>query len=209
MEAISPIEQVVTGFKALADPVRLRLLGLLAERERSGQELAGLLGVSAPTVSHHLKLLKGCGFVLETRHAPYTYFALDPKALQSLVESVSRREKVQQWGAEEEIESDIRRVLNAFFEGPRLKSIPAQRRKKEIVFEELLRRLPRKSEYTEQELSLWLKAIHEDFCTIRREFLIGGYMIREAGIFRLTEKGREIARSRRGATPRAGREGSE
>lgn len=186
-------EALVQRFKALADPVRLRLLGLLAERERSGQELASLLAISPATVSHHLKLLRAVGFVRETRHAPFIYFALDLKALQHAVEPVAKRERVQEFAAESELRAEQRRVLNAFFEGPRLKSIPAQRRKKEIVLEELLRRLPRKREYQERELSLWLKAIHEDFCTLRREFLIGDYMTREAHVFRLTDKGRRAA----------------
>ena len=190
------LSAVVQGFKALADPARLRLLGLLAERERSGQELASLLGLSAPTISHHLKLLRSAGFVHETRHAPFTYYALDQKGLQASIEPVAKRARVQEFAAPSEMGSEIRRVLNAFFEGPRLKSIPAQRRKKEIVFEELLKRLPRKKAYSEAELSLWLKAIHPDYCTIRREFLIGGYMIREEGFFRLTEKGREAGKRR-------------
>ncbi|MFN8547555.1 MAG: DUF2087 domain-containing protein [Candidatus Eisenbacteria bacterium] len=60
------------------------------------------------------------------------------------------------------------------FEGTAPEVDSAQRRKKEIVLEELpAPALARKREYQERELSLWLKAIHEDFCTLRREFLIG------------------------------------
>ncbi len=83
-----------------------------------------------------------------------------------------------------------RRVLRAFFDGPRLLSIPAQRKKKEIVFEEILRRIPRRKEYGEQELSRYIEAIHPDFCTIRREFIMGGYMVRAGGRYRWTERGR-------------------
>ncbi|HEX3408506.1 MAG TPA: metalloregulator ArsR/SmtB family transcription factor, partial [Caulobacteraceae bacterium] len=50
-------------FKAMANESRLRIVGLLAERERSVQELAVLLELKEPTVSHHLAALKACGLV--------------------------------------------------------------------------------------------------------------------------------------------------
>jgi hypothetical protein len=51
--------------------------------------------------------------------------------------------------------------------------IPAQRREKEIVVEEILRRIPRQEVYTERELSEMIEAIHGDFYTIRRELIMG------------------------------------
>lgn len=196
------MDEIVRTFKALADPIRLRLLGLVAERQRSGQELAAALDLSPGTISHHLKLLRETDLVLETRHPPFSYYTLNQTALSSVLRSVLKRDRVQQFAREGEIPGDEKRVLNAFFDGPRLKSIPAQRRKKEIVFEELLRRLPRRKEYPEKDLSRWIEAIHEDFCTIRREFVMGAYMDREGGIYRLTEKGRAVvARRTASATP--------
>ena len=50
-------------FKAMANESRLRIVGLLAERERSVQELATLLELKEPTVSHHLAALKALGLV--------------------------------------------------------------------------------------------------------------------------------------------------
>ena len=63
-------------FAALADPSRLRLVRLLAERPRYGQELAQELDMSAPTVSHHLSLLLSVGLVAVERKAHRTYYAL-------------------------------------------------------------------------------------------------------------------------------------
>lgn len=188
---------VVRQLRALADPVRLRILGLTAERERSGQELAELVELSPPTVSHHLRLLREAGLLRETRHAPYTYYTYDAGHAIRALKALSERKKLQEFAREDDTPGDERRVLNAFFDGPRLKAIPAQRRKKQVVFEELLRRLPRRREFTEKELSLWIERRHSDFCTIRREFIIGGYMDRADGIYRLTQKGREIAYGRR------------
>ncbi|MCG8424993.1 MAG: metalloregulator ArsR/SmtB family transcription factor [Proteobacteria bacterium] len=184
------LDQLVTLFKALADPTRLRMVGLLAERERCGRDLASVLHVSPATVSHHLKLLRRAGLVAESRKQPYTFYALDHRVLQDAVRDMVDTEKVQEIAAGSGLPEEKRKVLRNFFDGPRLISIPAQRRKKEIVFEELLRRLPRRKEYEEKQLSRFIEAIHPDFCTIRREFIMGRYMEREDGRYRLTEKGR-------------------
>ena len=80
--------------------------------------------------------------VREERRPPYTYLHLDLQALRGSLREVAGRDKVRRFAAGPDISRERARVLNAFFDGPRLKAIPAQRRKKEIVFEEILRRLP-------------------------------------------------------------------
>src|ERR1700736_4847715 len=57
------VASLLRFFKALAHESRFRLLGFVAQRERSVQELAGLLGLSEPTTSHHLALLHQAGLV--------------------------------------------------------------------------------------------------------------------------------------------------
>ena len=56
-------EELVTFFKALADKNRLKIVGLLAEKSYSVEELATLLGLKPPTVSHHLAKLVDVGLV--------------------------------------------------------------------------------------------------------------------------------------------------
>ena len=179
---------LVQTFKALADPTRLRMIGLMVDEARCGRELAAELGVSAPTVSHHLQLLRAAGLLTETRKKPYTFYQLDLSRLQKQVKRVADKRQVQKL-AYEGLVDQKRRVLENFFDGDKLLRIPAQRRKKEIVFEEILRRLPARDEYRERELNQLIKPIHEDFCTIRREFIMGKYMEREGGKYRLTARG--------------------
>jgi hypothetical protein len=145
-------------------------------------------------VSHHLRVLRKAGLVREARQQPYTFFELDLPGLQRAVKAVSDRRGVREIAANAEpaLTEEQRGVLRAFFDGPRLISIPAQRKKKQIVFEEILRRIPRRKEYGEMELSRYIEAIHPDFCTIRREFIMERYMVREAGRYRLTERGRSV-----------------
>lgn len=181
---------LVQTFKALADPTRLRMIGLMVDEKRCGRELASELGVSAPTVSHHLQVLREAGLLTETRESPYTFYKLDLAALQGQVKQVADKRQVQKLAAGDGLDEEKRRVLSNFFDGDRLTRIPAQRRKKEIVFEEVLRRIPAREVYGERELSKMIEAIHDDFCTIRRELIMGKYMERQSGKYRLTTRGR-------------------
>jgi hypothetical protein len=67
----------------------------------------------------------------------------------------------------------------------KLKQIPAQRKKKLFVFEHMVRGLERGRKYQEKEINEYIKTFHEDFATIRREFVMNQYMYRENGIYEL------------------------
>ena len=71
-------------FKALADPVRLRLFSLIASFE-GGQacvcDLTGEFDVSQPTISHHLKVLRDAGLVGSERRGTWVYYWVLPQML--------------------------------------------------------------------------------------------------------------------------------
>lgn len=186
------VDDLVGLFKALADPTRLRLAALIVDRARCGQDLAAELGVSTGTVSHHLRVLREANLVKETRQPPFSFFELDLATLQQALKAVSNKKAVREIAGDESRTSEERKVLRTFFDGPRLVSLPAQRKKKQMVFEEILRRIPRRKEYEERELSRYIETIFDDYCTVRREWVMGGYMARENGMYRLTDLGREI-----------------
>jgi len=186
------IENLAVVFKALADPTRLRLVALIVDKERCGQDLAAELKVSGATVSHHLRVLREAGLLKESRQSPYTFFSLDHKALQGAVRSVSNKKTVSDLAGEGQLPPEQRKVIRAFFDGPRLAQWPAQHKKKLIVLEEILRRLPRRKEYSERTLSKYIEAIYEDFCTIRRDFIRYGYMTRNKGRYELTDSARAV-----------------
>ena len=183
---------LVRLFKGLADPTRLRMIAAMVDRARCGQDLAAEVGVSPATVSHHLRVLTDAGLLRETRQPPYTFYQLDLEQLQGAVKAVSSPKRVRELATAAPVDDDTRDVLRAFFDGSRLVALPAQRRKKDIVLEELLRRIPRRREYREPELNKFIEVVHPDFCTIRREWIMGGYMEREAGVYRLAARGRAV-----------------
>ena len=74
-------------FKALSDPVRLRLLSLIASHaggEACVCDLTPAFDVSEPTISHHLKVLREAGLVTSERRASWVYYRVVPDALTGL-----------------------------------------------------------------------------------------------------------------------------
>jgi ArsR family transcriptional regulator, arsenate/arsenite/antimonite-responsive transcriptional repressor len=70
-------------FKALGDPVRLRLMSLIASTsEACVCDLTEAFDVSGPTISHHLKVLREAGLVEHERRGTWVYYWIRPQALQ-------------------------------------------------------------------------------------------------------------------------------
>jgi ArsR family transcriptional regulator len=80
-------EDLAKVFKALADPVRLRLFSMIASFE-GGQacvcDLTGSFDVSQPTISHHLKVLREAGLVGSERRGTWVYYWVLPETLARL-----------------------------------------------------------------------------------------------------------------------------
>ncbi len=71
--------------EGVGDPKRLRLLYLVAERPRNVSELTEMLGVSQPTVSHHLRILRDRGLVEARKEGTAVYYSLsNPRILEAL-----------------------------------------------------------------------------------------------------------------------------
>jgi ArsR family transcriptional regulator, arsenate/arsenite/antimonite-responsive transcriptional repressor len=74
-------------FKALGDPVRLRLVSLIGARE-GGEvcvcDLTSAFDLSQPTISHHLKVLREAGLIDSERRGTWVYYRLVPAALERM-----------------------------------------------------------------------------------------------------------------------------
>ena len=77
-------ERLAATLKALADPTRLRLLSIVAssvDQEACVCDLTEPVGLSQPTVSHHLKVLTEAGFLSRSKRGTWAYYRLQPDAL--------------------------------------------------------------------------------------------------------------------------------
>ena len=75
------------SLKALADPARLRILSMVAAHEGGEACVCDLqepLGLSQPTVSHHLKVLTEAGFLTRSKRATWAYYRLAPGSLDAV-----------------------------------------------------------------------------------------------------------------------------
>jgi ArsR family transcriptional regulator len=78
---------LANAFKALADPARLKLMSFIAaqpEGEACVCHLTGPIGLSQPTVSHHLKLLNEAGLLGREKRGTWVYYRVVPERLEAL-----------------------------------------------------------------------------------------------------------------------------
>ena len=93
------MNELVSQLKALADPVRLSILEFLLkpvqaccvqEKGVCACDFENVLGLSQPTVSHHMKILVQAGFVRPEKRGRWVYYELNPDTFTALQTSLSR-----------------------------------------------------------------------------------------------------------------------
>ncbi|PYI51028.1 metalloregulator ArsR/SmtB family transcription factor [Paenibacillus flagellatus] len=187
------LDKIVRYHKALADPTRVRMLILLADGERNGLELAEKLGISAATVTHHAAKLREASLIHERRDKNTIYFSLDRYFIRAhataVVDLIEKRDGEEELSMDDKNERLKQSVLKNFFAADgRLKHIPAQLKKKLIVMEHLASGFEPGRKYAEKEINESIKRVHDDYATIRREFIMHQYMYRDNEVYELNPR---------------------
>ena len=186
------LQRLLDFFKGLADENRLKLLGLLATQEYSVDELATLLNLKPPTVSHHLAKLKALGLVEMQAEGNTHFYRLNTSTLHTTNKLLLSPERMA--SLVDDIEGDEweRRVLRDLFDGGRLKAIPMNTKKRAVVLKWFANRFEYGRHYQESEVNEIIKRHHPDWAYWRRELVGAGLLAREKGIYwRVSEEGRE------------------
>lgn len=178
-------------FKALADESRLKIVGILANQECSVEELAVLLQLKEPTVSHHLAKLKELNLVTMRPEGNRRFYQLDSTALQTISQEVFTPEKIASLIENVDTEAWESKVLQNYLESnsdstdelQRLKEIPASRKKRLVVLKWLAEKFEVGAEYPETSVNEILKRYHPDYATLRRELIGYQLMQREHGVY--------------------------
>lgn len=170
-------------FKCLADKSRLQILKSLMKEDMYVERLAERLGLTAATISFHLKKLEDAKAVTSYKDQYYTMYTICKDVFMTNIIDIIGEEA-------EEIDEQTRReeeyrrkVIRTFFEYGKLKSIPAQRKKKRICLEEIAKAFEVERKYDEMEVNSIIKEFHEDYCTLRRDMVGEGILIRENQIY--------------------------
>jgi hypothetical protein len=176
-------------FKALAHESRLKLLGFLAQQDRTVQELANLLGLTEPTTSHHLGLLHKIGLVRLRPEGNLHWYAFEPDGLSRLAKSLLSEKEVAGWAADASKPAPDRLIQNYLEPHGRLRQIPAARKKRYPVLAWLATHFDSDRRYREAEVNEILQTRHWDSATLRRELVGYRMLVREKGIYwRLPEE---------------------
>jgi ArsR family transcriptional regulator len=91
--AVGEAEQLASAFAVLADPARLRLVSFIAAQpdgEACVCDLTAPVGLSQPTVSHHLKVLHEAGIVERERRGRWVFYRVLPERLSILADALIR-----------------------------------------------------------------------------------------------------------------------
>jgi predicted transcriptional regulator len=178
-------ETLLNFFKALGNESRLKIIGILANGERTVGELAAMLDLKEPTVSQHLMMLKHVGLVGVRPEGNHRYYSFNTKALTSMNRTVFSKEGLASLvGNFEEVgDAFERKILKTFFDGERLTQIPASEKKLLVVVKWLADRFEEGVQYTEKQVNEILSRYHPDYATLRRELVDCHYLKREKGIY--------------------------
>ena len=168
-------------FQALSDKNRLRIIGLLAERSRTGEELSDALGVGAPTISHHLRRLTEAGLVSAVPDQYYRVYSLRDEVLRETLARLADRSTLSRVGGSTPYYGFEAKVLRDFLKDGRLTAIPRQRKKREVILRHFARQFEEGRVYSEAEVNDILARYHEDTATLRREMVSYGLLTREGG----------------------------
>lgn len=177
------LEQLATFFKALADPNRLKIIGLLAHQPHSVEELAANLGVSSATVSHHLQRLLKADLVEARVQQYYNVYALRLETLRQTAEQLLTTDSIKDNVQALNLDGYSAKVLGDYLVRGRLKTIPRQLKKRQVVLRRLAEEFENGKRYPERRVNEILKAFHADYATLRRELVNMKLLAREQGSY--------------------------
>lgn len=170
--------------KAMADESRLKIVGLLSATEHSVQDLAALLNLKEPTVSHHLAVLKELDLVRLRAEGNIHWYRLSHDKLRQISRTVFSTENIARVAVSAEADGWERKILGTFVRGERLTEIPVSRKKRWVILKWLAQRFESGASYSEANVNAILKLHHEDCATLRREMVGYRMLSREKGIYR-------------------------
>jgi hypothetical protein len=163
--------------RALADPERLAIAGLLARGSASGPMLAAALDLPVKRVRSHLNRLASAGVV--RLNEDRTSYRLDGGTLRWAAEQVGPpRETGMALGAVTPTEES---VLRTFFRNGRLTEIPAKRSKRRMVLERIALEFEPGRRYDEKEVNATVARYFTDHAALRRALVDEGFLDRDHG----------------------------
>ena len=160
--------------KLIADETRLDILNILINEDSYVEKIACELSLTPATICYHLKKMESAGIVKCSRSQFYIIYSLNREIFDKPLFELIKKDKIIV-DTDEKYKSE---VISNFFKYGKLTQIPTQRKKREIVLAKIAEQFEYDREYVEKEVNEIILKYHDDFCTIRREMIAFGMMIR-------------------------------
>ncbi len=187
-----PSVEILDMLKALADESRLALLQLLSQSERSVGDLAQLVDLGEPTVSHHLARLREAGLVTLRMAGNQRFYRVNASGLARFKQFAVEIERVplkpeapvsdDGWIAALGWEAFDQQVLRDHTANGKITRLPTKQKKTVVILRWLATLFKADLLYTEAEVNAVLKGVYaEDFVSLRRDLVDFGYLRRERG----------------------------
>jgi len=180
-------DTLLAFFKALADPSRLRIVGLLSRERLTVEDLAAELKLSTSTTSHHLKRLTEVGLVGAEPQGYYRYYSLREQNLRDMASRLLGEGDLAELGyADSQFPDHARgsfedKVMRAFTDQGRITAFPVQEKKRRVLIDYVATAFTLGRRYQEKEVNAILERFNEDTAYMRRALVDYGIMDRVGG----------------------------
>jgi DNA-binding transcriptional ArsR family regulator len=177
-------EELLDFFKALADANRLKIVGFLAQRPYTVEELAEALGLSVSTTSHHLSYLHRTGLVSARSSGHYAIYSLEIQALQEKARHLLQPETLASLSqpVADSLPAYDRKVLSTFLDAEgRIIAFPAQEKKYQVLLRHVAQVFEPDVRYAEKQVNEILSRFNDDTASLRRGLIEYNFMQREGG----------------------------
>jgi predicted transcriptional regulator len=165
---LNSTEELLNFFKALADANRLKIVGLLAQKSYTVEQLANALGLGISTTSHHLAKLSEASLVSARADGHYYYYSLKTDILHEMSQRLLADETLANLSRSEKISFEDR-VMATFVEPDgRIKAFPVQEKKFAVLLNYVLKAFEPGVRYTEKQVNEILQRFNEDTASLRR-----------------------------------------
>jgi len=179
---VTASNELLEFFKAMADANRLKILGLLAQENFTVEQLSEMLKLRPSTVSHHLSKLSEVGLVSAKASSYYNIYQLENSALEAMAKRLLSKETLPSMASDINMDAYDQKVISDYsLPDGQLKTIPAQRKKLDVVLRHVRQSFQPDVTYSEKEVNQILEKFHQDTATLRRELIGMGILERSTG----------------------------
>ena len=175
-------EELLAFFKALSDATRLKIIALLSKEDLSVEQLAEMLGLKSPTVSHHLSKLSRVGLVSARAEGYYNIYQLELGVLSDMAQRILAEGAFPAVAADVDMDAYDRKVLNTYLDADgRISAFPAQQKKEEAILRYVVQVFEPDQRYKEKKVNEMLSKYSDDTARLRRYLVEYGFMQRQGG----------------------------